>query len=255
MLNVLGQGNQTPTGFQAQTALTCLNGMMYAFSRKRLIVPCRKYFTFALVGNQQTYTMGTTAPGGPAPDFCTATEASGQTVLRPIRIERAGVILPNSPPGQPFELPMAVWTDDEWAMETLKKLTGTQIFPRGVWPDNAQSAYIQNLRMWPVPVAQCSISLYVWQPFGLISGNTAMVSQIYLPDDYDDLLCSNLAVRLAPEMNREPSDVVVAMARDTMSDMRVSNLQPIFLRCPFGLSLNLQPGSGGGSYNFRTDGY
>jgi hypothetical protein len=257
MLGVLGQGNPVPTPYQSQVMLIALNGMMSALSRKRLIVPARWYFTFPLTSGQQKYTMGATVAGqsGGTPNFCTATEAANQVVLRPIRIERAGVILPNSPPGQPFELPMTVWTDDQWASESLKKLTGTQIFPMAVWPDNAQNPYIQNLWMWPVPQAACSISLYVWQPFGQIVGNTALISQIYLPDDYDDLLCSNLAVRAASEMSKEPSDVVTAMAADTLRDMRTSNLQPIFLRCPDGIALNLYPGVGGAAYNFRTDGY
>lgn len=257
MLGVLGQGNPVPTPYQSGVMLTALNGMMASLSRKRLIVPARWYFTFPLVSGQQKYTMGATVAGQPGgtPNFCTATEAANQVVLRPIRIEGAGVILPNSPPGQPFELPMAVWTNDQWKDESLKKLTGTQIFPMAVWPDNAQSAYIQNLWMWPVPAAQCSISLYVWQPFGLFTGNAALISQIYLPDDYDDLLCSNLAVRAAPEMNKEPSDVIIAMAKDTMTDMRTSNLRPIFIRCPDGISLNLGPGHGGSAYNYLTDNY
>jgi len=258
LIGVSGEGNPTPTPYQQSVSLTGLNGMLNALSRKRLIVPARWYFTFPLTSGQQTYSIGQTVAAGPhqaavTPNFCTDTEASGQTVLRPIKIERAGVVLPNSPPGQPFELPISVWTNDQWASVQLKKLTGTQIFPLGVWPDNAQNPFIQNLWFWPVPNAPSSVSLYVWQPLGQISANTQTVSQIFLPDDYDDLLSFNLAVRIALDFQKDVPPGVAVIAQQCLDDMRTSNTRPLLMKCDPGMAKNLQTGQGSGRYNFYSD--
>lgn len=253
MLGVLGQGNPTPNAYQSGVSITCLNNLLLSWSRKRLVIPARQWFTFQLTSGKQNYTMGVVSAAHPTVDFCTATEASNQTVLRPIQIEQAGVILPNSPPGQPFELQMAVWTDAQWAVESLKKLTGTQIFPMAVWPSGGYP--LQTLWMWPVPQAPCSVSLYCTQPLAQVVGNAALIADLDLPDGYEDALAFNLAINLAPEMNKEPSEVVVRRAQETLADIKVANLQPIFIRCDNGIAKNLFPGAGGSAYNFLTDGY
>lgn len=251
MLGVLGQGNPVPTPYQSGLAVTCLNNLLLSWSRKRLVIPARQWLTFQLASGKQNYTMGVVSAANPTVDFCTATEASQQTVYRPTRIEQAGIILPNSPPGQPFELPMTVWTDAQWAVESLKKLTGTQIFPLAVWPSGGYP--LQTLWFWPVPQANCSVSLYTWQPLAQVIGNTALVADLDLPDGYEDTLAFNLAINLAPEVNKEPSEVVIRRAAETLQDIKNSNLQPIFLRAPDGISQNLFPGVGGSAYNFYSD--
>lgn len=253
MLGALGQGNPTPTPYQSGIAVTCLNNLLLSWSRKRLVIPSRQWLQFPLTSGKQSYTMGVATALNPVVDFCTATELSGQSVLRPIEVEQAGVILPNSPPGQPFELPMAVWTDAQWAVESLKKLTGTQIFPMAVWPSGGYP--LQKLWMWPVPAAPSSIALYCWQPLAQVVGNAALIAALDLPDGYEDALCFNLAVNLAPEVSKEPSAVVVTRAKECLQDIKNSNLQVIFLRCDDGLARNLYPGAGGGSYNFISDNY
>lgn len=252
MLGVLGQGNPTPNPYQSQVAITVLNNLLLSWSRKRLVIPARQWFTFQLTSGKQNYTMGVKT-ATVTPDFCTDTEASNQVVYRPTQIEQAGVILPNSPPGQPFELPMAVWTDAQWAVESLKKLTGTQIFPMAVWPSGGYP--LQTLWMWPVPMAPASVSLYCTQPLAQVIGNAALIADLDLPDGYEDALAFNLAVNLAPECNKEPSEVVAKRAVETLQDIKNSNLQPIFLRCDSGISQNLYPGAGGSAYNYLTDNY
>lgn len=121
---------------------TMLNGMVDQWQTERLMIYKIARNTFDLTASQQVYTLGT---GG---DW---------DMERPVRIDRAGVIVPGT---YPVELPLRKISIQEWAQEFPAKTT-TSSLPTTFYPDDNYP--LINVTLWPVPSTGINtIALYTW---------------------------------------------------------------------------------------------
>lgn len=214
-LRLLGAINigDPPTAPEAQDALLALNGMVDAWANERLMIYTTARNLYNLAPDQQVYQIGPSGPDWIGP--------------RPTRIDAAGLLLGNSDPTQVYERPLAVIrTDKDWAAFRIKGLQST--LPLGLYydrwysnPDSATSPVGSgNIAVWPVPTAVNQVALYT--PVA-VSQFTALTQTIALPPGYQRALTYNLAIELAPEFDREPSDVVVAIAEQSKAGIKRVN--------------------------------
>lgn len=165
---------------------------------------------FPLTANQQNYTIGT---GG---DF---------NVDRPIWIDRAGMIDTTSNPD--LEIPIAIWTTEEWASIRLKALTST--WPNGIYPDWAfpPATGLMTIQLWPVPT-QTTVQLVLYCPTPL-SNFATLNSVAKLPPGYEDFLSYKLAMRLGPIMGQSITPEVAILLQDAEGKVKRANVRPMDL--------------------------
>ena len=213
-MRLLGAANigDTATNAEAQDALMALNGMVDAWALERLMLFTTARNVYPLVAGQQVYQIGPSGPDWIAP--------------RPTKIDRAGLVIANSDPTQVLERPLKVLkTDADWAAIRIKGLTST--LPTKLYYDAGFSTGSGNLgsgnvAVWPNPTQANSVALYTPTT---ISQFTGLTQTINLPPGYQQLLAYNLAVVIAPEYDREPSQVVVAIAEDTKDKLKALNVR------------------------------
>lgn len=217
-LRLLGALNigDNPTAAEAQDGLTALNALVDAWATERLMCFTTSRNLYNLAENQQVYQIGPLGPDWIAP--------------RPEYIDGAGLVLINSDPTQVLEVPLHVLrTDLEWARIRAKGITST--LPTKLYYDRGFSTAGNlgsgNVALWPIPTIANQVALYT--PF-LISQFTGLTQTISLPPGYNRALPYNLAIELAPEFDREPSDVVVAIALASKESLKRANLQLETLR-------------------------
>jgi hypothetical protein len=200
LIGVLHPG-QGPNGDDIQDGLFCLNSMLEAWSTERLNVFTVNAQTVATVAGKQTYQIGDGAPDWNQP--------------RPIRIERANVLTPGA--SGPFELPLRILTDAEWAVIAIKSTASTlptQLYNDGQFP-------YSNISLWPVPTVNLQIVLWVWQ--ALQTGFTDTAADVSFPPGYAEAIRYNLACRLAPEWDRPIRPDVVDEAVRTKAAVKRLN--------------------------------
>ncbi|HZQ53324.1 MAG TPA: hypothetical protein VFB14_14065 [Bryobacteraceae bacterium] len=202
-----------PTAAEEQDGLTALNAMVDAWANERLMIYTTARNQYPLVAGQAVYQIGPSGPDWTAP--------------RPQSIDAAGLLMGSSDPTQIYERPLEVIkTDKEWARVRLKNL-GSPL-PLAIyydrWFSNPNSATNPvgsgNVAVWPVPQVVNQIVLYT--PVA-VSRFTAQTQTLSLPPGYERALTYNLALEMAPEFDREPSDVVVAIAEQSKAGIKRVN--------------------------------
>ena len=189
-LGVLAIG-ETPTGAEAMDALDTLNELLESWSLERLMVYVITEVSKALTGGTASYTIGT---GGSI------------NTTRPLRIENAVVRDANN-----LDLPVQILTRDEFTRIGLKQTQST--YPCWLYYDNAWSAGLGTITLWPVPSASDkSLRLWLWQPLPSVA---SLETSINLPPGYTRALRSNLAVELAAEYGQELDAALLGVAIDS----------------------------------------
>lgn len=74
--------------------------------------------------------------------------------------------------------------------------------------------------LYPWPLDSSTLYLYSVKP---LTDPTTITTSIEFPPQYDDAIKWNLAVRLAPEYGKEPSQVVAALAMSTLHVLETLN--------------------------------
>lgn len=163
-------------------------------------------------------------------------------IVRPLRIERAGLIL-DSTADPTTEVPIRVFTDDEWASIPQKDLDGTLI--QGIYYDFAWTAGLATVKVWPVPtVSALQVVLYTPQALTELALAT---DYTFLPG-YRRALVKGLAVELGPQFSAVVSDDLRQQALDAMGNVKRANFR--LSEMP----LNPLFAGGGAFYNIETDG-
>jgi hypothetical protein len=229
LLGALNVGDP-PTNEEAQDGLTALNALVEGFATERLLMFTSTRQLFNLTSGKQVYAIG---PGAVSPDW---------TAARPEYIDAAGLILFNSDPSQVIERPITVLrTDREWAAIRAKSLSSD--LPTKLFYDHGYSASGAGLvALWPNPSAANQIALYT--PTA-VSQFTALTQTISLPPGYARMLPYNLAVEWAPEFDKEPSQVIVAVAMESKANVKRANVAITPLR------MDLPRGDRGGSWDYQ----
>lgn len=218
-LGVLASG-EVPTAGEQSDALIAFQNMLDSFSNQRLVIYSVLRETFALTAGQQTYTFGI---GG---NF---------NSTRPQKIENAGVLAYGTNPQA--ELPMTIINKDQWANLIVKAVTSS--IPIYLYNDDANP--LANINIWPVPTVNTSLITYSWKP---LSNYAAINTVITLPPGYLRMLVYNLAIELSSDYGISAPDQVVAVAVQSMRNIKRMNSKPIYL------STDAALGSSKGSFNW-----
>ncbi|HCE10682.1 MAG TPA: hypothetical protein DEQ40_19140 [Oxalobacteraceae bacterium] len=194
-LGIYGIGD-TVSAADAAKVLTVLNRMVDAENTVRANIYTLNFATVTLTPSLQTYTMG---PGGTL------------AATRPIRIERANLVLSSSPSSR---LPLAIYSEDEWASIAVQQVV---TIPQGIYNDG--NFPLATLYFYPIPDQGYTVELYTWQQ---VAQFVATTDAVVIPPGYQDYWVYELAIRLAPSFGVQPSGVTVAMAK--RAELRVQSL-------------------------------
>lgn len=223
-LNVLQQG-EVPDDQEAQDGLDTLNEMIDSWSVDRLMLYTIERRLFTLISGQYVYRFGT---GG---DFDGA---------RPIKIENAGVIIPNGT--QPIELPLDMLNKDQYAVIPVKNTPST--YPTALYPDG--SFPFNNCNFWPVPTTTPQVALYCWDQ---LTQFDALETELVFPPAYGRALLACLTVELsAGGFGGLLTPTHIAMAAESKAAVKSLNLPELLMACDPAL-INPELGQ----YNWMTD--
>jgi hypothetical protein len=188
---------QSGSSDEQAAGLDALNAMLDAWNAQRLAIYSIRQQIYSLTGGQQNYTLG---PGG---------DWSGE---RPVRIERANVILPAA-----LHRPLEIISVDDWAALRLPTLEST--FPTRLYYDRAFP--LTTLRFWPAPTEGHQVELFTWSKLGRFA---SLNDTADFPEGYQEAITYNLALRLAQELRAPLPDFVVVQARESLANLKRLNL-------------------------------
>lgn len=191
-INVLGQGS-TLTSEEANDALTEMNDMIAMWSTQGALIYTETKETFTLTG-ALSYTIGT---GG---DFSTDI---------PVDIMAAHVTYADN------DYPLQIIDSREYSSITDKDQSGT---PRQLYFDSNYP--LANIYLWPVNYSGTTLTLFSQKPLTEFASLTTDVS---MPPEYRTALVHNLAVRMAPEYEREASMTVKGIAKKSLDLIKAQN--------------------------------
>lgn len=178
--------------------------MMGAWSNSRLLIYQENVYTFALSAGQATRTVGTT----------------GQwvTTSRPMRVERINLVYTQ---GDDVEVPMQIYTYDQWAAIPVKTIQGPPVV---MWPNYTVPDITLNFYM--VPDQAYNVTLYLTQA---LAAPATLSTSLVVPPGYEDAIVNNLAVKCAPAFDRPVPKDVKDDARKGLADLMRQNTQPLYI--------------------------
>jgi hypothetical protein len=176
--------------------------------------------TKAIVASQASYTIGT---GG------------NIARARPTGITKAAVLLTAASPD--LEIPIAVWSQEQWEAVSQKDLTGAQ--PTAIYYNPTYP--LGTIHPWPIGTdTTISLVLYLEEPVTTLA---TLDTALAFPPGYERMLRYRLALDMSAEYHREPSPLVVQIAQESMAAIKRVNLRPALLRCDAGVLAGTGRGS------------
>jgi hypothetical protein len=192
-----------PSAEEAQDGLVALNDMIDTWSLERMLIVARLRSEFTLAVGQQTRTLGV---GG---NFNAA---------RPIKIERMALVTVSNPS---YETPIEIVDQDKWSSISVKSTSGD---PVKCWIDYGYP--LITLSFYPVPATANKVALYLWSAMTAFATLDTVVS---LAPGFAKALRYNLAVELAPEYGKTPSEDLVEQAEVAKEKIKRANLTSAIL--------------------------
>ena len=190
-------------------AAVILAGMIDSWQAEELYIYTQKPHKFRLTAGKQTYTLGVNG------DF---------NMARPSRIERITMVDDVNNAAQPLELPLDNITRAQWAAIPVKSVQNQ--YPGKVWDDEGYPQ--RTLSYWPVPTLSIQTAIYTWEPLATFNGPQ---DNPVFPPGYQECLRYNLAMRLAPAWNAQPSPALVQQANEARDRVKTMNQELVDLRC------------------------
>ena len=220
-IGVLGVG-QTPLAEDINDAFSALNRMISAWSRSRLLV--YRTATASMVGTgAQAYTVGS---GG---DF---------DMSRPAKIVSAFVRL-QADGDNPVDYPLIVIRSrEDYSAIVLKSMNS---FPQAVYYDPEYPFGL--LYVWPVPSSLYTIHISALQSLERFDD---LSTDFNFPEEYEEALMLNLAVRLVPTYQLPADPELKAQAKSARNMLSKANIEVPTLTMPAGIRR-------AGSYNIYSD--
>lgn len=200
LINVMAAGETTPLDM-ANDGLLVLNDMIDSWNTDRMAIYTTQSKDFNYVLGKQSYTLGT---GG---DF---------NMPRPAQIDAMSTILLTNP-GNPIEIPLALYTVENWQVEVpVKVVQGT--IPLLCYDDGGFP--LRTLNFWPIPIDQPNaVRIYSWTPLPA----QTLSGKVSFPPGYSQAFRYNLAVLLAAEFSQPVSAVVAQIAAESLAKVRTLN--------------------------------
>lgn len=193
---------ESPTANETANVLEALNGLIDSWRNDRLIVWSITNVTKTLTAGDGTYTIGSGA------DINTT---------RPVRIEGAYVTQSG------IDYPVEVIS--EAAYRGIADKTTQSDLPQFVYYDPSVAS--GTIYLWPVPSVANVLTLSVWAPISTLATAGTTVT---LPPGYERALASNLAIDIAPEFQKQASQEVAKMARESLAAIKKANIRPIIAK-------------------------
>lgn len=197
------QPAEVPTNAVAQTCLSRANSLLqsYNLDRNKIFTINRAVYTMSAA--QKTQTIG---PGG---------QFNGP---RPNDISDANLLLQTAPL---YRIPLKILDAGEYAAITMPDIVS---IPRQLYYDAAfkQTAVIGTglLYFWPVPNAIYQVELFTTESLPTM---VALGDSLKMPDGYDRMIASNLAVEIAPEFGRSVTPELAGIAIGSMEAVTSKN--------------------------------
>lgn len=211
LLGVIASG-ENATASEAQDALAALNQMLDTWKNESLMVYTTAATAYSLVGGQKIYTYG---PGG------------NWNAERPVYIDSMFLQYPSNP--SPLNLPIAALNQDQYNQIIVAKTLSpipTAFYDSGDFP-------MRNIFFWPVPTTNYTVNVWTWT---LIDGFVLVTDTVSLPPGYERMIKFNLALEIAAEYGKQPSQLVAAGALDAKAAIKRVNSKPLFMSCDPALS-------------------
>ncbi len=213
-LNKIGanSANAVPSEEDINVCLRAFNPLIDSLSNSILNIHTINPYRFMLTPNVVNYTLG---PGG---DF---------DIARPMRIERANIIIfPATPGDNPingigttqssmFES-LEVLDFSQYASIVLRQLTST--WPTSLYSDNSFPQTL--LRLWPIPQMTSAIELWLWQPLATYE---SLDDELNLPPGYERYLIYKLGAEIAPEFSQELTPNFIKALNESESVIKTLN--------------------------------
>lgn len=191
--------NVTPESFQLADGLTALNLFLASLSAQKNAIYAPTTKTFNTVSGTASYTIGS---GGDI------------DVTRPKNIIKAFIQESDNTDYQIEIIALDNYFDivDKTIESRPKQLYHEKTYATG------------TIYLYYTPDAVYTITLKLWAAFPIY---TTLTESLALPLEYEEMICSNLAIRLAPEYQRPISQELALMARDSMKTVKGLNSQPV----------------------------
>jgi len=223
-IGVLAAG-ETPTADDSIDGLATLNRLVDKWAAERLAI-------HTITRTEWTITSGTGQ----------YSVASGQVVnvARPVFIDH--VNFQDTSLSTTTELPLNSLTDDAWAGIRLKTQEAT--YPSD-WYYNPTYPY-GTIDLWPVPTS-ATLEGVLYAP-AAVSQFAALTTAVSLPPGYEEMLVTNLALRLAPTYGAQVHPELKDRARDSLATVKRSNTRLMDMS----LDAAALIGCGPSGYDIRT---
>lgn len=205
-LGVLGVGDRFSNA-NAEAALSLANDWLDSQALDGMVVYYLPRTLKTLASGTASYTIGT---GGQI------------NLVRPTEITRAGLII-DTAADPTTEVPIAVFTDAEWALIRQKGLTSPLI--QGVHFDKSWTAGLGTVHVWPVPTVDTT-QLVLYTPQALTQYADLDVDVTY-PPGYKRFIRAQLRKAFAGSWGKTLSAEQVDDARDSRALVKRSNIRPV----------------------------
>jgi hypothetical protein len=207
LLGILASG-EAPAAAEQQDAFASLNSLLDSWKLEKLMCYAILPQNFPLVAGKMSYTMGV---GG---DFNTEW---------PTRIEKVNLIYTQTGSSAPLTLDVEIIDLDQYQSFVVPSTAST--IPMWVYPDSNYP--LRTLYFYTVPSIVNSVDIFCWSQ---IDAFTDVNADITLPPGYEKALRYNLALELASEYGKMPSQIVVAGALSAKSAIKSFNMKPVLLQ-------------------------
>lgn len=194
---------ETLTSDEATDGLARLNEWIDAMGAEGLTIFKQLRTAHTLTATTASYTIGT---GGVI------------NIARPVQIDRANLVI-DTAATTPTEVPIAVFTDQQWAAISQKTLTAALI--QGIYYDYGWTAGLGIIYPWPIPTVS-TIQLVIYTPVALTELATTATT-FTGPPGYLRFYRTNLAVELAPEYGVSVPDTLLEAARESKAAVKRMN--------------------------------
>ncbi len=221
---VLSSGESPETAREAE-ALEALQIMLRSWAQKQILVFASTKESFNLISTQSLYTWGT---GG------------NISTMRPHKI--LGAFVRDS---GGTDYPVEIISEGRYRDISTKATAGRPeyLFYHSLYP-------LGNIYVYPVPQLSEEMWIMSMKPFLETSSFSAVTDTISFPENYQEPLVYNLALRIAPEYGVSMSAEAIKVATDSLDALIILNASNQVE--PSRLSLPIDGRRGG--YNILSDG-
>lgn len=189
------------------------NSILDNWSSEGVMIPSLVVASFALVANQQSYTIGT---GG---NF---------NAVRPVAIVAAAML--NTIYATSLQSGIEVLDAVKWA--SIPDRGSSSAIVKALFYDRANNAGLGKVYLSPIPIGG-SIELTSWSPLTQFADNTTPIT---LPPGYELPFKTVLAITLAPKYDVSPTPALITAAQDALARIRELNAQLTGTQGPTGQS-------------------